>query len=41
MLCLALKNDEAIEWVNWCLHIGQLDSNATRFLFMPAGTAGN
>ena len=31
MLCLALKNDEAIEWVNWCLHIEQLDQDATRF----------
>ena len=31
MLCLALKDDEAIEWVNWCLHIDQLDSDATRF----------
>lgn len=31
MLCLALQNDEAIEWVNWCLHTEQLDSDATRF----------
>ncbi len=31
MLCLALKNDEAIEWVNWCLHIEQLDQDSTRF----------
>ena len=31
MLNLALKSDEAIEWVNWCLHIDQLDSEATRF----------
>ena len=31
MLCLALKNDEAIEWVNWCLNIEQLDNDATRF----------
>ncbi|MFV2004957.1 MAG: 30S ribosomal protein S12 methylthiotransferase accessory factor YcaO [Gammaproteobacteria bacterium] len=31
MLCLALKDDEAIEWVNWCLHIDQLGSDATRF----------
>jgi ribosomal protein S12 methylthiotransferase accessory factor len=31
MLCLALKNDEAIEWVNWSIHIDQLDENATRF----------
>jgi len=31
MLCLALKSDEAIEWVNWCLHIDQLGREATRF----------
>ena len=31
MLCLALKNDEAIEWVSWCLHIDQLDNDASRF----------
>ncbi len=31
MLCLALKNDKAIEWVSWCLHIDQLDSEASRF----------
>ena len=31
MLCLALKNDEAMEWVNWCLHIDQFGSDATRF----------
>ncbi len=31
MLNLALKNDEAIEWVNWCLHMDQLDNKATRF----------
>ena len=31
MLHLALKNDEAIAWVNWCLHIDQLNSEATRF----------
>lgn len=31
MLCLALKNDEAAEWVNWCLNIDQFDSDATRF----------
>ena len=31
MLCLALKNDEAMEWANWCLHIDQLDKNSTRF----------
>ena len=31
MLNLALKNDEAIEWVNWCLHIDQLNNEATRF----------
>ncbi len=29
MLCLALKNNEAIEWVNWCLHNDQLDKGAT------------
>ncbi|MFV9614949.1 MAG: 30S ribosomal protein S12 methylthiotransferase accessory factor YcaO [Gammaproteobacteria bacterium] len=31
MLCLALKNDEAIQWVNWSIHIDQLDKDATRF----------
>jgi len=31
MLCLALKNNEAMEWVNWCLHIDQFGSDATRF----------
>jgi len=31
MLCLALKNDEAIDWVNWSIHIDQLDEHATRF----------
>ena len=31
MLCLALGNDEAIEWVNWSIHIDQLDKNSTRF----------
>jgi len=31
MLCLALKNEEAIDWVNWSIHIDQLDINATRF----------
>jgi len=31
MLCLALKNDEAIEWVSWCLNIDQFDQEATRF----------
>jgi len=31
MLCLALKNDEAIEWVSWCLNIDQFDKEATRF----------
>lgn len=31
MLCLALKNDEAIEWVNWSIHIDQLDEGSTRF----------
>lgn len=31
MLCLALKSHEAIEWVNWCLHTGQLNDQSTRF----------
>jgi ribosomal protein S12 methylthiotransferase accessory factor len=31
MLCLALKNDEAIEWVSWCLNIEQFNQEATRF----------
>ncbi len=31
MLCLALKNDDALEWVNWCLHIDQMDKSSTRF----------
>jgi len=31
MLCLALKNDEAIDWVNWSIHIDQLDGDSTRF----------
>ena len=31
MLHLALKSDEAIEWVNWCLQIDQLDKDATLF----------
>ncbi|MBU0663844.1 MAG: YcaO-like family protein [Proteobacteria bacterium] len=31
MLCLALKNSEAIDWVNWCLHIDQLDDKAARY----------
>ncbi|VAW50287.1 Ribosomal protein S12p methylthiotransferase accessory factor YcaO [hydrothermal vent metagenome] len=31
MLCLALKNDEAIDWVNWSIHIDQLDKDAARF----------
>jgi ribosomal protein S12 methylthiotransferase accessory factor len=31
MLCLSLKNDEAIDWVNWCLHIDQFGSDSTRF----------
>ena len=31
MLCLALKNDEALDWVNWSIHIDQLDDDATRF----------
>ncbi len=31
MLCLALKNhDEALEWVEWCLHGEQLDDARTR-----------
>ena len=31
MLCLALKDEEAIEWVMWSIHIDQLDSDSTRF----------
>ena len=31
MLCLALKNDEAKEWVSWCLHMDQLDNDASRY----------
>jgi len=31
MLNLALQNDEAIEWVNWCIQIDQLNNEATRF----------
>jgi len=31
MLCLALKNDDAIDWVNWCLHADQLNSDGARF----------
>ncbi len=31
MLCLALKNDEAIEWVNWIIQIDQLDKGSTLF----------
>ena len=31
MLCLALKNDEALDWVNWSIHIDQLDNESTRF----------
>ena len=31
MLCLALKNDEAAEWVDWCIQIDQLDGDSTRF----------
>ncbi len=31
MLCLALKNEDAIDWVNWSIHIDQLDSDSTRF----------
>jgi ribosomal protein S12 methylthiotransferase accessory factor len=30
MLCLALKNDEAAAWIDWCIQIDQLDSNSTR-----------
>jgi ribosomal protein S12 methylthiotransferase accessory factor len=30
MLCLALQNNEASEWVNWCLQSDQLDKDATR-----------
>ncbi len=30
MLCLALQNSEAIDWVNWCLQADQLDAKATR-----------
>jgi len=29
MLCLALRNDDTIEWVNWCLHIDQMDKQST------------
>ncbi len=31
MLCLALKNEDAIDWVNWSIHIDQLDITSTRF----------
>ncbi|MDD3813386.1 MAG: 30S ribosomal protein S12 methylthiotransferase accessory factor YcaO [Desulfocapsaceae bacterium] len=31
MLCLALKNSEAIDWVDWCLHTDQLDDKATLY----------
>lgn len=31
MLSLALESDEAIEWVNWSIHIDQLDEDSTRF----------
>ncbi|MBE9568956.1 MAG: YcaO-like family protein [Proteobacteria bacterium] len=31
MLNLALKNAEAMEWVDWCIQIDQLDSDSTRF----------
>jgi len=31
MLCLALKNEDAIDWVNWSIHIDQLDGDSTRF----------
>jgi ribosomal protein S12 methylthiotransferase accessory factor len=30
MLCLALKHEDALEWVNWCLHTEQFDTEATR-----------
>ena len=30
MLCLALKHEDALEWVNWCLHTEQFDREATR-----------
>mgnify|MGYP000341996691 FL=1 len=30
MLCLALKHEDALEWVDWCLHTEQFDSEATR-----------
>jgi ribosomal protein S12 methylthiotransferase accessory factor len=31
MLCLALKSEQAIEWVDWCLHIDQFNEVSTRF----------
>jgi len=31
MLCLALKREEAIGWVNWCIHIDQLDADSSKF----------
>ncbi len=31
MLCLALHDEEAIEWVNWSIQIDQLDNDSTRF----------
>jgi ribosomal protein S12 methylthiotransferase accessory factor len=31
MLNLALKNHEAMEWIDWCIQIDQLDSDSTRF----------
>ena len=30
MLCLALKHEDTLEWVNWCLHTEQFDREATR-----------
>jgi len=31
MLCLALKSEEAIEWVNWCIQIDQLDQDTSKY----------
>jgi ribosomal protein S12 methylthiotransferase accessory factor len=31
MLCLALNDDAAIDWIDWCLHTEQLDNETTRF----------
>ena len=30
MLCLALQDDDAIAWVDWCLHTGQFDPASQR-----------